>query len=253
LRLSTKEIFSKQNTCKGRFSIKTVGQLQRSGQNLPLPIGKFFLKNLLRLLTIISKGKYPVFLNRSLWICVSSAVLALSVQPYSAAQTAARQPNSRQAAAPAAPLEPLVVTPELPSIEPVLPEVAEDVRLVLRLRERKVYVYQNDELKTTYPVAVGRAGWETPTGSFEVLHMLQDPGWTNPLTGEVVPPGPNNPLGERWIAFWTDGNNYIGFHGTPNPETVGRAASHGCIRMYNEDVRELYEIVTPGTLVVVEP
>ncbi|NJN59542.1 MAG: L,D-transpeptidase [Leptolyngbyaceae cyanobacterium SL_5_9] len=136
--------------------------------------------------------------------------------------------------------------------EPLFPE-AQEVRLVLKLGERRVYVYQNDELKTTYPVAIGRAGWETPTGNFEVLHMLQDPGWTNPLTGEVVPPGPNNPLGERWIAFWTDGSNYIGFHGTPNRETVGRAASHGCIRMYNEDVRELYEIVTPGTLVVVQP
>lgn len=197
-----------------------------------------------------------MFPNRSLWIYFGSAILFLSVQPYSIAQTATRGLPNRQAAAPAAtfepPLQPQVVIPELPPIEPVFPE-AEEIRLVLKLRERRVYVYQNDQLETTYPVAVGRANWETPTGNFQVLHMLQNPGWTNPLTGEVMPPGPDNPLGERWIAFWTDGNNYIGFHGTPNRESVGRAASHGCIRMYNEDVRELYEIVTPGTSVVVEP
>lgn len=196
-------------------------------------------------------GRNSVFLNRSLWVCVGSAILALSVQPYSAAQTVPRE-SARQIATPFAMLEPQIVVPELSPPEPLFPE-AEEVRLVLKLGERRVYVYQNDELKTTYPVAIGRAGWETPTGSFEVMHMLQNPGWTNPLTGEVVPPGPNNPLGERWIAFWTDGNNYIGFHGTPNRESVGRAASHGCIRMYNEDVRELYEIVTPGTPVIVEP
>ena len=197
-----------------------------------------------------------MFPNRSLWIYLGSAILFLSVQPYSVAQTATRGLPNRQAAAPAATLEPQlepqVVIPELPPIEPVFPE-AEEIRLVLKLRERRVYVYQNDQLETTYPVAVGRANWETPTGNFQVLHMLQNPGWTNPLTGEVMPPGPDNPLGERWIAFWTDGNNYIGFHGTPNRESVGRAASHGCVRMYNEDVRELYEIITPGTSVVVEP
>lgn len=67
-----------------------------------------------------------------------------------------------------------------------------------------------------------------------------------------MPPGPDNPLGERWIAFWTDGTNVIGFHGTPNRDSVGRAASHGCVRMYNEDVRELYDIVSTGTPVTVE-
>lgn len=205
----------------------------------------------LKPLIVISKGRNSVFLNRSLWVCFGSAILLISVQPYSAAQATTPNSANRQAAAPPT-LEPQIVVPEMSPPEPLFPE-AQEVRLVLKLGERRVYVYQNDELETTYPVAIGRAGWETPTGNFEVLHMLQDPGWTNPLTGEVVPPGPNNPLGERWIAFWTDGSNYIGFHGTPNRETVGRAASHGCIRMYNEDVRELYEIVTPGTLVVVEP
>lgn len=153
-------------------------------------------------------------------------------------------------------LQPYIPTIELPSIEAdsierFLPEVRQTIRLVLKLSERRVYVYEGETLKTSYPVAIGRPGWETPTGSYEVIGMLQDPGWTNPFTGEVVPPGPYNPLGDRWIAFWTDGRNYIGFHGTPNPESVGQAASHGCVRMFNEDIRELYEIVGMGTTVVV--
>lgn len=150
-------------------------------------------------------------------------------------------------------LQPSQPAIELPPIRPVLPELLEpDVRLVLRLSEHRVYVYRGDRVQKSYPVAIGRRGWETPTGTFHVLHMLQNPGWTNPITRERVPPGPDNPLGERWIAFWTDGQDYIGFHGTPNRESVGRSVSHGCVRMFNEDVRQLYEIVRPGTLVVVE-
>lgn len=142
--------------------------------------------------------------------------------------------------------------PELPSIHPLLPETS-PIRLVLKLEQRRVYVYQGEAIQNSYPVAIGRAGWETPTGNFKVMQMLKHPGWTNPLTGEKMSPGPDNPLGERWIAFWTDGTNVIGFHGTPNRDSVGRAASHGCVRMFNEDIRDLYEIVKLGTLVTVEP
>ena len=130
---------------------------------------------------------------------------------------------------------------------------AQAVRLLLKISERKVYVYRGETVEASYPVAVGRAGWETPTGEFNVFHKLVDPGWTNPLTNEVMAPGPDNPLGDRWIAFWTDDNNVIGFHGTPNRESVGTAASHGCVRMYNEHVRELYDLVAVGTPVMVEP
>ena len=141
----------------------------------------------------------------------------------------------------------------VPDIMPQLEVAEQAVRLRLNLSDRKVYVYRGDNLEKSYPVAIGRPGWETPTGEFEVFSQIVDPGWTNPLTDEVMAPGPDNPLGDRWIAFWTDGVNSIGFHGTPNRNSVGQAASHGCIRMYNEDVRELFEIVALGTPVVVEP
>jgi hypothetical protein len=124
--------------------------------------------------------------------------------------------------------------------------------LVIKLKQRQVFVYVNGKVYKSFPIAIGKPGWETPVGDFHVIEMLKNPGWTNFKTGEIVPPGKNNPLGERWIAFWTDGKDYIGFHGTPNRASVGKAASHGCIRMYNEHVRELYKLVAVGTPVKVE-
>ncbi len=136
----------------------------------------------------------------------------------------------------------------LPSPDPLA-----QIHLVLKLSERRVYVYDRDQVKTSFPVAIGRAGWETPTGKYQVIQMQHDPIWQHPFTGELVPPGSDNPLGVRWIGFWTDGTNYIGFHGTPNAESVGRPASHGCVRMYNQDVVKLFDMVEIGTPVEVVP
>lgn len=190
-----------------------------------------------------------MFIRRSFQVAWGTAILFLAAQSQVVAQTPSDRTTDFSPVF--ARLQAYLPIPELPPIQPILPEVQE-MRLVLRIGERKVYVYRGEELQASYPVAVGKPGWETPTGTFEVMTMLQDPGWTNPFTGEVVPPGPDNPLGERWIAFWTDGQNFIGFHGTPNRDSVGRAASHGCVRMFNEDIRELYEMVEPGTPVIVE-
>jgi L,D-transpeptidase ErfK/SrfK len=126
-------------------------------------------------------------------------------------------------------------------------------RLVIRLSERRVYVYWDNRVEASYPIAVGKAGWETPTGTFKVLQKIENPSWQNFRTGEVIEAGPDNPLGARWIGFWSDGVNVIGFHGTPNEETVGYAASHGCIRMLNKDILSLFEKVAVGTPVTVEP
>jgi lipoprotein-anchoring transpeptidase ErfK/SrfK len=126
------------------------------------------------------------------------------------------------------------------------------IRLEIQRGKRQVVVYQGKTKIKTYPIAVGKAGWETPIGKFRVQQMTRNPAWISPKTGENIPGGdPENPLGKHWIGFWTDGNNWIGFHGTPNPESVGTAASHGCIRMYNEDVEELFAKVSLGTEVTV--
>ncbi|NJK38294.1 MAG: L,D-transpeptidase [Oscillatoriales cyanobacterium RM2_1_1] len=132
-------------------------------------------------------------------------------------------------------------------------ELEQQAYLVIRLSDRRVYLYQNHQLESSYPIAIGRAGWETPTGQYQVIQMIRNPAWQHPFTGEIIPPGPENPLGDRWIGFWTDGTNFIGFHGTPNEETVGTAASHGCIRMLNQDVLKLFDTVQIGTPVIVAP
>ncbi|MBD2203483.1 L,D-transpeptidase [Calothrix sp. FACHB-1219] len=143
--------------------------------------------------------------------------------------------------------------PAIPIIKSTIPATApKNIHLVLKLRMRQLYVYSGDNLQASYPVAIGKPGLETPVGKFKVIEMLKNPDWTHPQTGKLVLPGPNNPLGERWIAFWNSGREYIGFHGTPDRASVGKAVSHGCVRMYNEHVRELYELVKMGTPVVVE-
>jgi lipoprotein-anchoring transpeptidase ErfK/SrfK len=124
-----------------------------------------------------------------------------------------------------------------------------EIHLLLKLGERKVYVYRGTKLINKYQVAVGKKGWETPVGNWNVQLMQKNPGWTNFKTGEVMPPGPDNPLGERWIGFWTDGKDEIGFHGTTNLKSLGNAASHGCVRMSNQNVKVLFKIVRVGTVV----
>ncbi len=156
-----------------------------------------------------------------------------------------------------------VLDPDLPPLgeyskflplEELYPEsTTVTTQLVIRLSERRVYVYRNDRVQTSYPIAVGKEGWETPTGQYEVMQMQRNPIWEHPWTGELVYPGPDNPLGSRWIGFWTDGKDLIGFHGTPNEELIGEAVSHGCVRMRNQDILSLYAQVELGTPVTVEP
>jgi len=124
-------------------------------------------------------------------------------------------------------------------------------QVVVNLSDRRVYVYKSHEVMASYPIAVGKKGWETPTGDFQVMHMEQHPIWRHPITGKVFEPGSDSPLGDRWIGFWSDGRNEVGFHGTPNIDLVGTAVSHGCLRMRNSDVRLLYTQVNLGTPVTV--
>ncbi|WP_066378623.1 MULTISPECIES: L,D-transpeptidase [unclassified Anabaena] len=124
-------------------------------------------------------------------------------------------------------------------------------QVVVDLSDRRTYVYAGDIVIASYPVAIGKEGWETPTGSFQIQHMQHDPIWQHPITGKIFPAGADSPLGARWIGFWSDGRNEIGFHGTPDVHLLGTAISHGCLRMRNSDVRLLYDQVAIGTTVVV--
>jgi L,D-transpeptidase ErfK/SrfK len=166
---------------------------------------------------------------------------------------------------PAAPISDAVTLSRVPL--PLLQR--EGLQLVLDRRHRQLLVLENGMLRRRYPAAVGTVGWETPAGSFQVLEKQAHPVWEHPGNGRRVRPGGPNPLGSRWIGFarncnprraW-DGERYLsvagctvaGFHGTPHRWTVGRAVSHGCVRLYEEDVQELFELVQVGTPVTVLP
>jgi lipoprotein-anchoring transpeptidase ErfK/SrfK len=140
---------------------------------------------------------------------------------------------------------------------------------VLDRRARLLRVLESGRELKRFPVAVGRPGWETPVGQFRVIELAANPTWEHPATGVHVPPGPDNPLGSRWIGFHRecgfrqgfngqevltiDGCVSAGFHGTPQRDSVGRAVSHGCVRLFDEHVRELFELVELGTPVTVLP
>ena len=211
---------------------------------------------------------------RSMYFCstfkfsLTTIAVLISLQSYATAQVTNSQPNYSQVS-PQVESNPLPLQSNIPNyserkrrlllkfqhpIKPINPNTSEqEIHLLLKLNERKLYVYRGDSLQASYPVAIGKPGWETPTGKFKIIHMVQNPAWENPFVAnrEIVPASSNNPLGERWIGFWTDGKDEIGFHGTPNVKSVGQAVSHGCVRMYNKDVRKLYEFVKIGTPVLV--
>jgi L,D-transpeptidase ErfK/SrfK len=129
------------------------------------------------------------------------------------------------------------------------PSIADGI--VVNLAERGLYLYSSGQPIRQYPVAIGRRGWETPTGEFTIANKAKNPTWFPPswaVEEEPVPPGPDNPLGDRWMGLSVRG---YGIHATNAASTVGRYLSHGCMRMYPEHARELYGLVKVGTPVTI--
>ncbi|HKT83429.1 MAG TPA: L,D-transpeptidase/peptidoglycan binding protein [Solirubrobacterales bacterium] len=111
-------------------------------------------------------------------------------------------------------------------------------------------LWKNLKLAKTYTVAVGQEGLETPEGLYEIQEKEENPTWHVPdsawagdLAGQTIPPGPDNPIKARWMAIYEG----AGIHGTEEVESLGSAASHGCVRMSIPDVEELYPQVEVGT------
>jgi len=118
----------------------------------------------------------------------------------------------------------------------------------------KLTVYRALEPEKTYRIAVGQAGRETPAGAYTIQNKAVNPAWNVPnsdwagdLAGKVIPPGPDNPIKARWMGIY-DG---AGIHGTDQLDSLGTAASRGCIRMAIPEVKELYEKVDVGTPVYI--
>lgn len=107
---------------------------------------------------------------------------------------------------------------------------------------------QDGQVAAQYAIAIGRPAMPTPQGSFQVEEKEVQPTWYPPQGGRSVPPGPDNPLGTRWIGFLP----MYGIHGTNRPESIGQAISNGCIRMQQSAVEALYDRVTCGDAVEID-
>ena len=144
----------------------------------------------------------------------------------------------------------------------VLPEGPRE-GIVINLAEMRLYYFEGGlrSKVLTFPAAVGREEWETPTGQTQVAAKIVDPKWHPPDSirreaaaegkklPEVVPPGPDNPLGR--FALRLGWSKHM-IHGTNQPDSIGRPVTHGCIRLYSDDMQELFEraqVGTPVTLV----
>jgi L,D-transpeptidase ErfK/SrfK len=146
----------------------------------------------------------------------------------------------------------------------VLPQ-APPKGLVLNIANKRLFYYPepqpNETLQVaTHPIGIGRVGWETPTGSTKVISKIINPNWYVPPTvreehaakGDplpaVVPPGPDNPLGDYALRLGMP--SYL-IHGTNKPAGVGMRISHGCVRLYPEDIEHLFNRVPIGAPVTI--
>ncbi len=130
--------------------------------------------------------------------------------------------------------------------------------IVLNLAEKRLYYFppENPQEVRTYAISIGREGWNTPLGRFFILRKDKDPAWYPPASirrehaaegrplPAVVPPGPDNPLGR--YALRLSARGYL-IHGTNKPWGLGMEVSHGCIRMYPENIAELFPLVPVKT------
>lgn len=137
--------------------------------------------------------------------------------------------------------------------------------VVVNLPEHRLYYFPKPKkgekpVVITYPVSIGKMDWSTPLGETHVISKQKNPSWYPPESvrkehlangdplPKVVPPGPDNPLGDFAMRLAVGGGSYM-LHGTNNPMAVGMAITHGCIRMYPEDVAALFPLVPVGTKV----
>lgn len=163
-----------------------------------------------------------------------------------------------------------------PGVDPLIPKVGTEVvipsryvlpdapreGIVLNVPEFRLYYFPADRpgRVVTHPISVGREGWRTPYGRTSVVRKQHLPSWTPPdsvreehaARGDILPyvvgPGPDNPLGEHALYLAMPG--YL-IHGTNQPAGLGMRVSHGCIRMFPEDIASLFEVIDPGTPVTI--
>jgi lipoprotein-anchoring transpeptidase ErfK/SrfK len=126
--------------------------------------------------------------------------------------------------------------------------------IVINRSINRLFLYAGNKLSRTFPVATGQAIYPTPVGEWHIVVKYRNPWWYPPTSSswarglKPVPPGPNNPLGTRWMGLNAPG---VGIHGTDAPSSIGYSASHGCVRMQVPDAEWLFDHVDIGTTVFV--
>ena len=150
-----------------------------------------------------------------------------------------------------------------PGVDPWIPPVGLEINIpstwilprerhqgfVLNIPEMRLYYYLSDTQVMTFPLGIGMEGWDTPAGKYWIGEKRKNPFWYVPksiqeemeVPRKVIPPGPENPLGSHWMRL---SKTSYGIHGTNNPWAVGRKVTHGCIRLYPEDIAFLFPRVT---------
>ncbi|HET6791529.1 MAG TPA: L,D-transpeptidase family protein [Actinomycetota bacterium] len=145
------------------------------------------------------------------------------------------------------------------SVRSVAPKFTEETMLptvVVHVDTNRLDLYEGFDVTHSWDVATAKPGWTTPVGEWSLYQKRENPTWYNPALDSwgagmpaVIPGGPGNPMGTR--ALYITAPGLIRIHGTTSPDSIGRYASHGCIRMHNEQVEELYDLVPVGTKVII--
>lgn len=118
--------------------------------------------------------------------------------------------------------------------------------ILVSIPDRQLAVLENGKILRIFPVSVGANNSPSPVGEFEIVSHVAQPSYTH--NGTVIPAGPNNPLGPRWMGLSIKG---YGIHGTNQPRSIGKAASHGCIRLNNHDIAQLFPLLSIGDTVLI--
>jgi lipoprotein-anchoring transpeptidase ErfK/SrfK len=153
------------------------------------------------------------------WAMAVSAAMVMGVQAMGQAAVAAQKATEQ-----AAPVQKMTI--------------------VVSLEDRKLAVVEDGHVKKIYTVAIGKPSTPSPVGTFTIQRRVKNPVYQH--DGKVIQPGPGNPVGTRWMGLSIKG---YGIHGTNEPKSIGKAASHGCIRMARKDLEEMYAMVTVGDTV----
>jgi len=122
---------------------------------------------------------------------------------------------------------------------------APERRIVVSIFDRKLALIEDGRVVKIYATAVGAPSSPTPVGTYKIAQRIPNPTWYGP-NHKVVGPGKSNPVGTRWMGLSRKG---YGIHGTNNPRSIGHNASHGCVRMRNRDVEDLFARVAVGDVV----